>query len=364
MRIIKFILLLSFTISLSAQAATIGDDFGTYVVVEDPGKEMKVGDIYYAIDPDGKRVGKLRISVAGPESWEAQVVAGRTTSGLTLVSANAPTTQGQAGGDSALGGTGGGIVVSGVNGKIVDLTLRSQDEVSIGDKYYLLNSAGKKKGVVEITEVLEGKASGKLLAGSAEAGWVGALRSKGTSGSGEDNSQPAAIQATERRDYRNWSLQNTTSNILVRLGMLSFQVSRRVGKNLSLGLALDRWSPPSLIGFSLVDQAYGLAGTYKFGKDLFSDGPYAGVAIQYQQSKISWSLVDYTFQRSGYLFTGRGGWQWVWDSFHLSLGLAYYKSSLPTKETSTSNGGTTVINTSDGMSGLSTNVELALGWCW
>lgn len=76
--------------------------------------------------------------------------------------------------------------VTKVKGKGVLINL-SGEAAMPGDKYFLVNSAGKKKAIIQITKVKNGQALGRVTAGHATVGMT--LLRKGSDGSGSYSSQ-------------------------------------------------------------------------------------------------------------------------------------------------------------------------------
>lgn len=356
MLILKLFLLFAQAIAL--HAATIGDDFGGNVTILDPDPQMKVGDVYFAVDSDGKKVAKLRITSAGPQTWEAQLVSGKTATGLKLEKT------GGSSGKSSGGDVGGESVVSAVNGNQVEIDFGKTNEIEVGQSYYLLNPKGKKKGIVQVTEVHEGSVTAELKKGVAEKGWSAVPRAQQSTSVQNSGGQPTPPPVL---DYRNWNVKTDLVTLLYPisfgLAWTRLAVERRMGQKWSLGGEVYRWSIPSLLGFSFTELAAGVSGTYKFADDLFSDGIYVGASAFYYQSSFTESLTGTKGSKSGALVSARAGWQWVWESFNFSLGYSVYKSTMPAKwNVSGSGGGSTTVKPP--FANFSGTYDLFFGWCW
>ena len=79
----KLILLL-FYFATHSWAATVGVDYGDFILIEGAGPEIESGQLYYALDADKRKVALLRITKVNGGRAEAELVKGQALPGQVL----------------------------------------------------------------------------------------------------------------------------------------------------------------------------------------------------------------------------------------------------------------------------------------
>lgn len=90
MRALVFLLLFQFSHLVSA-ASVIEENFGGQMTIASPDKDMRVGDIYYAVDAKGKKTSKIEIISIQNGKAEGRQLKGNAVAGQALVKATGAT---------------------------------------------------------------------------------------------------------------------------------------------------------------------------------------------------------------------------------------------------------------------------------
>lgn len=78
-------------------------------------------------------------------------------------------------------------------------------------------------------------------------------------------------------------------------------------------------------GYDVTGYSFGVRGNYYFNKKVFSQGWYFGPSVTFAKVEVDrdygGSIGKITGDASGVSFTGLFGYQWMWESFNINLGI-------------------------------------------
>lgn len=141
-------------------------------------------------------------------------------------------------------------------------------------------------------------------------------------------------------------------------GVIDVTADFNVGDSWTLGPSIQ-YLNRSIGDFEASAFGLGVRGNYYFGRSAFTQGWYLGPSLSYMNVEVEDKDSGANATGSGLTISAIGGYQWMWDSFNINLGLGPVYYAMGEVEVEDSFGEK---QSFDSYNGLGLALELTLGW--